>query len=223
MPAPLPKKATKLCLKPQSIFAISDPVKVIGLTGGIASGKSTVAAILRKLGVPVIDADALSREVIQPGQEAWREILATFGHGIVEEDEKIDRKKLRKIIFDNPERRKELEAIVHPRVRALAEKRIRELGEVGHCAVVYEVPLLFESQLHLWLRPVILVACDVATQRQRLQARDHLTGPEAQRHLDAQLSLEEKRGLADYVIENDGTLEDLEQQIRAVLEKIWAT
>lgn len=198
-------------------------MKLVGLTGGIASGKSTVAAILRRLGASIVNADELSREVVQPGQDAWNEITKSFGSEILQEDMTLDRKKLRKIVFDNPEARKKLEAIIHPRVRALAEKRIGELAASGSSVIVYEVPLLFEAQIHLWLRPVILVACDIETQKKRLLERDHLTELEAQQHLDAQMSLAEKRKLADYVIENDTTLEELEQRVRAVLHKIQAT
>lgn len=198
-------------------------MKLLGLTGGIASGKSTVAAILRRLGAAIINADELSREVVQPGQEAWKEIVDTFGPAILQEDKTLDRRKLRKIVFDNPEARKKLEAIIHPRVRALAEKKIRELAATGSSIIVYEVPLLFEAQIHLWLRPVILVACDVETQKKRLLERDRLTEAEAQQHLDAQMSLEDKRKLADYVIENNGDLEELERQLRGVLQKIQAT
>jgi dephospho-CoA kinase len=198
-------------------------MKLLGLTGGIASGKSTVAAILRRLGAAIINADELSREVVQPGQDAWKEIITTFGPDIVQGDETLDRRKLRKIVFDNPEARKKLEAIIHPRVRALAERRISELATADHSIIVYEVPLLFEGQIHLWLRPVILVACEIETQKNRLVERDHLTEIEAQQHVDAQMSLEEKRQLADYVIENDGNLKDLEKQVRAVLHKIQAT
>ena len=198
-------------------------MKLLGLTGGIASGKSAVAAILRRLGAAIINADELSREVVQPGQEAWKEIIATFGSDILQEDKTLDRRKLRKIVFDNPDARKKLEAIIHPRVRALAERRISELAAAGNEIIVYEVPLLFEAQIHFWLRPVILVACEIETQRKRLLERDQLTAIEVQQHLDAQMSLEEKRKLADYVIENDGNLEELEKQVRTVLQKIQAT
>ena len=198
-------------------------MKLVGLTGGIASGKSAVAAILRRLGAAIINADDLSREVVHPGQDAWKEIIDAFGPNILHEDKTLDRRKLRQIVFENPEARKKLEAIIHPRVRALAERKISELAAAGSSIIVYEVPLLFENQIHLWLRPVIVVACKIETQKKRLLERDHLTELEAQRHLDAQMSLEDKRKLADYVIENDGTLEELEQQVRAVLQKIQAT
>lgn len=198
-------------------------MKLIGLTGGIASGKSTVATILKQLGAAVINADELSREVVQPGKGAWKEIVETFGANVLQSDKTLDRKKLRTVVFDNPDARKKLEAIIHPKVRALAEEKIRELAAAGRSIIVYEVPLLFEGQLHHWLRPVILVACDINTQRQRLRDRDQLTNTEAQQHIDAQMSLEEKRKLADYVIENNGNIEELEQQVKSVLENIAAT
>jgi dephospho-CoA kinase len=198
-------------------------VKLVGLTGGIASGKSTVAEILERLGAAVINADALSREVVEPGKDAWKEIIDAFGAGVLQPDQALDRQKLRTVIFNDRDGRKKLEAIIHPRVRALAEERIREHAVAGYSIIVYEVPLLFEVNLHEWLRPVILVACDVDTQRTRLRERDQLTQTEAQKHIDAQMSLEEKRRLADYVIENDGSLADLERQVRTVLEKIKAT
>jgi len=198
-------------------------VKLVGLTGGIASGKSTVAKILERLGAAVINADALSREVVEPGKDAWKEIIDAFGADVLQPDQTLDRQKLRTVIFNDSDGRKKLEAIIHPRVRALAEEKIREHAVAGYSIIVYEVPLLFEGNLHEWLRPVILVACNVDTQRARLQERDRLAQTEAQKHIDAQMSLEEKRRLADYVIENDGSLADLERQVRTVLEKIKAT
>ena len=198
-------------------------MKLIGLTGGIASGKSTVAAILKRLGAAIVDADALAREVVEPGQDAWKNIVETFGTEVLQADQTLDRQKLRATIFNNPAARKTLEAIIHPRVRALAEERIRRHAAAGYEVVVYEVPLLFEGNLHEWLRPVVLVACDVDIQKHRLLQRDGLDVEAAQKHIDAQMSLAEKRRLADYVIENDGSLEDLERQVQAVLNKIKAT
>lgn len=198
-------------------------MKLVGLTGGIASGKSTVAKILESLGAAIVNADTLSREVVEPGREAWQEIVAAFGAEVLQPDQGLDRQKLRTIIFNNPEARRKIESIIHPRVRALAEQKIRDHTAAAYDVVVYEVPLLFEGNLHEWLRPVILVACDVDTQLQRLQQRDGLDRAQAQKHIDAQMSLTEKRRLADYVIENNGSVDDLKRQVEAVLEKIKAT
>jgi dephospho-CoA kinase len=198
-------------------------VKLVGLTGGIASGKSTVSEILARQGAAIINADVLAREVVEPGRQAWTEIVNTFGTAVLQPDRALDRQKLRAIIFDDPDARKKLESIIHPQVRALAEQRVREHAATGYAVIVYEVPLLFEGNLQEWLRPVILVACDIDTQKKRLQSRDNLSAVQAQKHIDAQMSLEEKRRLADYVIENNGTLEDLERQVQAVLEKIKTT
>lgn len=198
-------------------------MKLVGLTGGIASGKSTVAKILQSLGAAIVNADDLAREVVEPGHEAWKEIVASFGADILQSDQTLDRQKLRTLIFNQPEARKRLESIIHPRVRALAEERIRQYAAAGYPVVIYEVPLLFEGNLQEWLRPVILVACDVETQTARLQKRDHLTAAEAEKHIAAQMSLKDKRRLADYVIENNGSLEDLERQTRQILEELKAT
>lgn len=198
-------------------------MKLIGLTGGIASGKSTVARILNRLGAAIVDADALAREVVEPGHDAWKDIVKEFGAEVLQPDRTLDRQKLRATIFNNTAARKKLEAIIHPRVRALAEERIHQHAAAGYDIVVYEVPLLFEGNLHEWLRPVVLVACDVDIQIRRLQERDGLSVEASQKHIDAQMSLAEKRRLADYVIENDGSLEDLEREVQTVLNKIKTT
>lgn len=198
-------------------------MKLIGLTGGIASGKSTVSAILRQLGAHVIDADALAREIVKPHQPAWNEIVNSFGNGILQSDQTLDRKKLRKLVFDEPNARKQLEAITHPKIRRLAQEKIAEYAATGAPLVVYEAPLLFETGVHLWLRPVILVACDPAVQKRRLRKRDNLNEAEIEQHLRAQMNLDEKRKLADYVIENNGTREDLESTVNRLVQTILST
>jgi len=196
-------------------------MKVIGLTGGIASGKSTVAALLRELGAVIVDADQIAREIVQPGQDAWREIVDSFGTGILHPDKSLDRDKLRKIIFASEQARKQLQSIMHPRIRALAQERIAQLAAAqGAEIVIYEAPLLFENGVHEWLRPVIVVACDLETQRLRLATRDRLSAEEIQRHLDAQMPLAEKIQLADYVIDNSGDLAELKKKVATLWDEI---
>ena len=120
-------------------------MKLVGLTGGIASGKSTVAEILKRQGAAIINADVLAREVVEPGGQAWTEIVNTFGIAVLQPDRTLDRQKLRAIIFDDAAARKKIESIIHPQVRALAEQRIREHAAAGYAMIVYEVPLLFEG------------------------------------------------------------------------------
>jgi dephospho-CoA kinase len=195
-------------------------VKLVGLTGGIASGKSTVATMLRELGAKIINADDLARAIVQPGKEAWKEIVAAFGTEVLRPDRAIDREKLRTTIFQDAAAKKRLDSITHPRIRALAQARAQELAAKGAAIVIYEAPLLFENEGHLWLRPVILVACDDFLQRQRLKARDRLNETEIDQHIKAQMPLSEKRTRADFVIENNGDLDDLKKQVKDVWEKI---
>lgn len=176
--------------------------------------------MLREIGAKIIDADQLAREIVEPGQEAWKEIIEAFGKEILRTDKSIDREKLRKIVFKDETARRRLESITHPRIRALAQRKMQNLGAQGAEVLVYEAPLLFENRVHLWLRPVILVACDPATQRTRLRERDRLNDDEIEQHLKAQMSLEEKRRLADYIIENSGDLEELKRRVNGVWEQL---
>lgn len=195
-------------------------MKCIGLTGGIATGKSTVASMLRELGARIVDADQVAREIVEPGQKAWKEIVEAFGKEILRADKTIDREKLRKIVFKDETARKRLETITHPRIRALAQQKMQKLATEGAHVLVYEAALLFENRGHLWLRPVILVACDLATQKKRLRERDGLNDEEIEQHLKAQMPIDEKRRLADYVIENTGARESLKKRVREVWEQI---
>jgi len=197
-------------------------VKFVGLTGGIASGKSTVAAMLREFGAKIINADDLARVIVQPGKEAWKEIVAAFGNEILLPDKTIDREKLRKIIFDDPKARERLNAITHPRIRALVLARTQELAAKGAEVVVYEAPLLFENEAQSWITPVMVVTCDDASQRKRLKGRDRLTDAEIDQHIKAQMPLAKKIALADYVIENNGDLDELKRQVREVWTKLVA-
>lgn len=191
--------------------------KIMGLTGGIATGKSTVARLLSDRAT-IIDADVLAREIVAPGEPAWREIVAAFGEEVLAKDRSLDRVRLRQIVFQNPERRRQLEAITHPQIRSAALRRIREAAAKGASFVIYDAPLLFEAKIDLWLRPVILVACEPAIQRERLRNRDLLNEDAIDRHLRAQMHMSQKRVLADFVIENNSDLETL----AVAVEETWA-
>ncbi len=198
-------------------------LRVFGLTGGIASGKSTVAALLRERGVPVVDADELAREALAPGSDGLREVVAAFGAGVLAADGSLERKKLGSLVFRDAEARKRLNAITHPIVRRLSQQRFAALEAAGIELAAYDVPLLFEVGLEQALRPVVLVATSEAAQLARLQARDGLSGDEAQARIDAQLPLTEKRARADHVLENDGTPGDLAAQVERVLAQLRAS
>ncbi|MEM9489935.1 MAG: dephospho-CoA kinase, partial [Myxococcota bacterium] len=184
--------------------------RVIGLTGGIASGKSTVAAALRELGAQVIDADQLARQVVEPGQPAFTEIADRFGARVIDPDGRIDRKALGAIVFADPKARRDLEAITHPRIRAASGAAIVELAAKGHDPIIYEAALIVEKALHEqpWMDGLIVVAVPLEVQRQRLMARDGMTFEAAEQRLAAQLPLADKVAAADHVIDNAGSVAD---------------
>ncbi|MED4299407.1 dephospho-CoA kinase [Geobacillus stearothermophilus] len=191
----------------------------IGLTGGIASGKSTVSAMMRELGLPVIDADEAARAVVRPGEEAYRQIVAAFGPGILRADGEIDRAKLGAIVFNDEQQRKVLNAIVHPAVRKkmLAEKEAHIRS--GAKTVVLDIPLLFESGLTHWVDKVLVVYVDDDVQLRRLMARNGFTEEEALARIRSQWPMAEKVKRADAVIDNNGTIEETRQQLLAILHQ----
>jgi dephospho-CoA kinase len=184
-------------------------VRIVGLTGGIASGKSTLAATLRARGVPVVDADALARAAVAPGSPALAEIARAFGPGVLAPDGSLDRKRMGALAFSDEGARRRLEAITHPAVRhAMAEETAR-IAAQGHDLAFYDVPLLFEVGLERILDAVVVVWAPPDVQRARLEARDGLAPPEAEARLAAQLPLDEKAARADFVVENAGPPGDL--------------
>lgn len=200
--------------KPPGVF-------LFGLTGGVASGKSTVAKHLHKRNVTVIDADVLARRVVEPGRPALTEIAAAFGPALVQ-DGVLDRNALGNIVFSDPAARARLNAIVHPRVAELLSEELAAVAPApGQTRLVcYEVPLLFENGLDAWLRPTVLVACDEETQVERAMARNGWTREHALSRIASQMPLAEKRRRADFVIENDATLDALDAATDLVLEGI---
>jgi dephospho-CoA kinase len=185
----------------------------IGLTGGIASGKSTVSSMLKELGFPVIDADQIAREVVKPGEEAYKSIVATFGRDILLENGEINRPKLGSIIFHDQEKRALLNKIVHPFVRRRMNEQKKALFEKGEKAVIMDIPLLFESKLTHMVDKSILVYVDADVQLKRLMRRNGLTEKEAQARISSQMPLVQKVPLADAVINNNGTIEETRKQL----------
>jgi len=186
------------------------------LTGGIASGKSTVSRILSDLGATVIDADEVSREVVATGGDAWKEIVESFGAGILNEDGSIDRHKLGAIVFRDRSALERLNRIVHPRVIAVIESRLKELRRRPDPppAAVVDAPLLIEAGMTRMVDVVWVVGVDRHTQVERLMCRDRFTLEEAERRIAAQMPLAEKIRFADAVIDNSGPLEATERQVR---------
>lgn len=195
---------------------------VFGLTGGIGSGKSLVASLLRERGVPVVDADELAREVVAPGSEGLDQVLAAFGAEMRGSDGQLDRKRLAALVFSDEAARKRLNGLTHPLVRRLSQERFAELERQGVQLAAYDVPLLFEVGLEAALRPVVLVAASEATQIERIMARDALSLADARARVAAQLPLAEKRKRADYVLDNDGTRPELAARLDALLPQLRA-
>jgi len=181
-------------------------VRLVGLTGGIASGKSTLAAALRDLGAPVIDADAIARASVRGGTRALREIAAAFGEGLIAADGELDRRAMAAIVFADPAARARLEAIVHPAVRAEVVAETARLAAAGHELAFYDVPLLFERGLEGEVDCTVVVHAPPSLQLSRLQARDGMTREEAEARISAQLPIDEKARRADVVVSNDGDL-----------------
>lgn len=192
-------------------------MRLYGLTGGIASGKSTVSAMFRQAGVPVIDADELAREVVEPGQPALAEIAARFP-GTLTPEGKLDRAKLGALIFKDPAERAALGAITHPRIQALALERTTALAEAGAPCALYDAALLIENKLYQAMDGVILVSCPPEAQLARLIARNGLTEDQARQRIDSQMSLEQKRPFATWLIDNGGSLESTREQVKKVIE-----
>ncbi len=193
---------------------------VFGLTGGIGSGKSTVARLISEEGVPVVDADQLARQVVAPQGPALSQLQRQFGSEILTSEGNLDRGALASIVFSDPGARARLESIVHPLVGQAAEAEFQRLAKEGHELVCYEIPLLFETEQAHRYRPVVVVHVPFEAQIVRTVARDGMSEEEARSRIEAQLDLGDKAQRADYVIDNTGTLEETKKQALNVLSKI---
>jgi dephospho-CoA kinase len=190
---------------------------IIGLTGGIASGKSTVARMLLDMNIPVIDADVEARKVVEKGQKAYVRIIETFGSEILTAAGEIDRVKLGSIVFHDEDKRNQLNAIVHPAVRErMNDEKIMHLN-LGNTLIILDIPLLFESKLTHMVEKTIVVYVDADVQLERLMLRNQLIESEAIARIQSQMPLIEKVKLADAVIDNNGTIEDTKTQLIQIL------
>lgn len=190
---------------------------IIGLTGGIASGKSTVSAFLQDKGYTIIDADLAARMVVEVGQPAYLAIVEAFGKGILQENGQIDRAGLGAIIFNDRTKRNLLNGIVHPAVRSMMLSHKGEAIENGKQTVIMDIPLLFESDLTWMVDRTIVVTVEEDVQLSRLMKRNELTEEEAASRISSQLPLREKAEKADAVIDNNGSVEDTLKQVEELL------
>lgn len=197
-------------------------MKKIGVTGGFATGKSTVGRFFETLGVPRIDADQLAHQLMIPDQAAWHQILAAFGEEILLNDRRIDRRKLADIIFDKPEERKKLENILHPKIREKMHERIEWYRRHHYPMVILEIPLLYEAG---WdqeedLDAIVVVTADEKKQAELAKKKFELSEEAIQARIKAQLPLEEKVRKADFVIDNGGSLEETQKGVESLFKKL---
>lgn len=195
-------------------------VKWVGLTGGIGSGKSSVAEWLRQHGWTVIDADQVARQVIQKETPGYREVIQAFGPGVLDSAANIDRAKLAAIVFADPKRLRVLEGITHPRVQSEVARQRTEAEQKGATLAFYDVPLLFEKQLEGQFDAILLVWCPREAQIHRAMARSGYSLAEVQRRMAQQISLDQKRRSAHVVIDNSGAKNSLPGQIQKALEEL---
>ncbi len=194
-------------------------MRIIGLTGGIASGKSLVARLLEGLGGVVIDADQLAREVVAPGEPAYFAIIDEFGAEVLNQDGTLNRKALGRIVFADPRARRRLEEITHPAIAGLAERKLATLKEAGTTVAIYMAPLLIEAGVASRVDEIWVVYADRETQIRRLVRRDGISRDEALQRLAAQMPMEEKRTYGRIVIDNCGAPEETERQVREIWKR----
>ena len=197
-------------------------VRRIGLTGGIATGKSYVRTKFQELGVPTIDADTLARDAVAPGTDGLAAVLTRFGMGVLDANGVLDRRKVAQIVFADANARRDLEAIIHPFVRRQADSWFSGLDSAKHAFAIADIPLLYETGTDNVYDAVIVTACAPEEQVRRIVARDHVTEAEARQRIAAQLPIEEKIRRADYVIRTDGTHEETDRHVRRVADSLSA-
>ena len=198
-------------------------VLIVGLTGGIVSGKSTVARMFRQLGADIIDADNIARAIVQPGEKAWKNIVHYFGKEILKDNQEINRKELARIVFTDKEKLEKLNKITHPEIVAIIKNKIEEMrskdSSDGTICIV-EVPLLFEANLEGMMDKIIVVYLNREEQVKRLLIRNSLTQEEAINRIDSQIPMEKKLKKADYVIDNGASLGHTRIQVKQIWQEL---
>ena len=194
---------------------------IVGLTGGVASGKTTVSRVLKEEGAYIIDADQMARELVRPHTPAWRKLVRAFGKDILREDGSLHRKKLADKVFTNLRQRKLLNQILHPRIRKEMERRAKEIGQKDpEAVVVIDAPLLVELGDHRKMDKLIVVTSTQIQQIERLKERDGISSEEALRIFSSQMPVEDKVKLADFVIRNEGSLQETKKKTREVYKEL---
>ncbi len=194
---------------------------LVGLTGGMGSGKTTVGKLFQSLGAYVLDADEVCRSLVEPGKPAWQEIVDLLGNGIVKADQILDRRKIADIVFNDLDKKKALEAILHPRVMDEEQAIYKDiLKDDPGALVIIDAALLIESENYRKVDKVIVIACDEQSQLQRIMAKKSFSREDAQRRLQQQMPLEEKIKFADYVLHNDSGLSELEKKVEALFHQL---
>lgn len=193
---------------------------VAGLTGGIASGKSTVASFFCELGCVIIDADQVAHEIVQPCKPALQAIIARFGKEFLRPDQQLDRKKLAALIFSDKAAKTALEAITHPIILAEMQRQTVAAAKANDCVIIWDVPLLFETGFALYVDVSILVYTPVENQLERLMQRDGISREAALSRINSQMPLQQKRELATIIINNSGTVEEVKEQVRLVYQQL---
>lgn len=193
--------------------------KTIGLTGSVATGKSTVSNMIQQAGIPLVDADIAARKVVEPGTEGLKEIVAYFGEEILLADGTLDRAKLGEIIFKDKEKRKKLNEITHPRVKDYMLEARERFFRAGEELVFFDIPLLFESHLESLVDQIVVVWTTPETELKRLMERNNLTKEDALRRIESQMGIDEKARKADFVIDNNESLEKTQKQVYTFIER----
>lgn len=193
--------------------------KTIGLTGSVATGKSTVSNLIQQAGIPLVDADIAARKVVEPGTEGLKEIVAYFGEEILLADGTLDRAKLGEIIFKDKEKREKLNEITHPRVKDYMLEARERFFRAGEELVFFDIPLLFESHLESLVDQIVVVWTTPETELKRLMERNNLTKEDALRRIESQMGIDEKARKADFVIDNNESLEKTQKQVYTFIER----